>query len=298
MSELPDGPVDVTFWGTRGSISTPGRATERYGGNTPCVALQWGDTQLILDAGTGIRNLGIDLVEQYQEEGSLDLHLLLSHTHWDHIQGLPFFQPAYLKGVKFCIYGSTRKSGFLEGVLRGQMDSDYFPVAMSALNADLSIQEIGEDSLEIGPFKIDWEEQLFHPGGSVRYGFTCGDKRIVYATDVEMNKVVGKADPTEEDEAAIQRYLDFIRGADLLIGDGQYKPEEYDRYVDFGHTTIPVLIELAQQAEVKQLAIFHHDPQRSDDMLDEYLQELIAEYPPSDEGLSFFWAREGVTLPI
>ena len=131
--------VFVTFWGTRGSISTPGSSTEKYGGNTPCVSYRYADTDIILDAGTGIRNLGLELEAR---EEKLNLHLLLSHTHWDHIQGLPFFQPAYLPNTKISIYGSPSKGNFLEGILSRQMDINYFPVDMNAFKATISIAEI------------------------------------------------------------------------------------------------------------------------------------------------------------
>lgn len=292
-----DGPLQVTFWGTRGSISTPGRATEKYGGNTPCVSIEHGDTMIIIDAGTGIRNLGIELVERFSERESLDLHLLLSHTHWDHIQGLPFFQPAYMPGVKLQIYGAARKGGFLESILRGQMDQEYFPVSMSALGAELSVHELEPGTFSIGGLTVDWEDQIYHPGGCIRYRFRCGDKTIVYASDVELNKLIGTDNQEAEKQAQLADYRAFVHRADLLIGDGQYTEDEYLTKKHFGHTTIPVLLDQARQAEVRQLAIFHHDPQHSDTFLDEYLLDLTTDRDPNDE-LNFMLAREGITLPI
>ncbi len=291
------GPTQLTFWGTRGSISTPGRATEKYGGNTPCITIEHEGTIIIIDAGTGIRNFGIDYLEEHADasEGS-ELHLLLSHTHWDHIQGLPFFQPAYRPGIKLRIYGTAHKGGFLESILRGQMDEEYFPVSMSALGAELHVQELSHSTFQIGDVRVDWEEQIHHPGGCVRYRFTVNGKRIVYASDVELNKELDANDPAQRQQ--LSDYLAFIEGADLLIGDGQYTDDEYISKQNFGHTTVPVLIELAQQAQVKQLAIFHHDPQHSDTMLDEYLLELEERFDTGDNQLNFFWAREGITLPV
>jgi len=289
----------VTFWGTRGSIPTPGSSTEKYGGNTACVSLRHGDTDIILDAGTGIRNLGIELFHQMEKgKSQLNLHLLLSHTHWDHIQGLPFFVPAYLKGNKMAIYGSPKKEVFLESILQRQMDVNYFPVEMNALAADISIKEISKEQLVIDTIVIDWQEQIHHPGGSVRYRFSAGDKKIVYATDVELDKMFDPKNKSEETEAQIKEYSDFIHGADLLIADGQYTSDEYPGKSGFGHTSIPLIIDIAHTQKVKQLAIFHHEPQHSDSMLDKLWAQFSPMYASNRKPMVVFWAREGMTIPV
>lgn len=299
MSSLETPRMEVTFWGTRGSISTPGRATEKYGGNTPCITVQCGDALIILDAGTGIRNLGLDLVETLREgDGALDLDLFLSHTHWDHIQGLPFFQPAYMKGVRLTIHGSPKKGRFLESVLSGQMDLDYFPVAMSELSADLNIQEISGDEIRIGQVVVEWEEQLFHPGGSVRYRLKAGGKNLVYATDVELDRIVKPGVGLADSEDHLREYLGFIRGADLLIADGQYAEDEYPVKTGWGHTSIPVIVDLAREAGVKQLAVFHHDPQHSDALLDALWREHQKKDTAPESTTHIFWAREGMTIAL
>ncbi|MBW2610202.1 MAG: MBL fold metallo-hydrolase, partial [Deltaproteobacteria bacterium] len=141
MTESNQAKMLVSFWGTRGSVSTPGRITEKYGGNTPCVSVRCEDIQIIFDAGTGIRNLGVELLEEIRSEARpLLLHLFLSHTHWDHIQGLPFFMPSYYKDTKLIIYGSPHKGRFLASILKEQMDYDYFPVSMSSFVADIDIR--------------------------------------------------------------------------------------------------------------------------------------------------------------
>jgi phosphoribosyl 1,2-cyclic phosphodiesterase len=289
----------VTFWGTRGSISTPGRTTEKYGGNTPCVTMESQGTTIILDAGTGIRNLGIELVrEAGSRKQPLGTHLFLSHTHWDHIQGLPFFAPAYLKDTKVTIYGSPRKERFLASVLKRQMDYEYFPISMSALTADIRIQEMSEENLHLGPIRIEWEEQGFHPGGSVRYCFSAHGKKVVYSTDVELDLFFGVDNRTEEEEAAAQSYLGFVRSADLLIADGMFSEEEYPAKVGWGHASIPVLIEAAARAEVKQLAVFHHDPQHSDKFLDDLWVKYRDRHLAGPSRMDIFWAREGLTLAV
>ncbi|MEW6669992.1 MAG: MBL fold metallo-hydrolase [Thermodesulfobacteriota bacterium] len=295
----PEAKVHVTFWGTRGSISTPGRSTEKYGGNTPCVSVRCGETTVILDAGTGIRNLGIDLMEEFEGLGrGLPLHLFLSHTHWDHIQGLPFFQPSYIRDAKLTIYGSPNKERFLASILKGQMDFEYFPVSMSAFAADITIQEISEEVIHLGPIVVDWQEQICHPGGSVRYRLTQQNKRIVYATDVELDYLFGLGETTRDKKDLGDAYREFVRGADLLIADGQYSGPEYPSKVGWGHSSIPVLLEVASQCGVKQLAVFHHDPQHSDKFLDDLWAKSRFKYGSEEHRTEVFWAREGLTLAI
>jgi phosphoribosyl 1,2-cyclic phosphodiesterase len=289
----------VTFWGTRGSVSTPGRITEKYGGNTPCVSIRCQDIQIILDAGTGIRNLGIELLEEIKTGENLpSLHLFLSHTHWDHIQGLPFFMPSYSKDTKLTIYGSHRKERFLASILQEQMNYEYFPVSMSAFPADISIKEIGREKVQLGPLTVDCQEQVFHPGGSVRYKVNLDGKKVVYATDVELDNMFNSVKDNEENRALAQEFMSFISHADLLIADAQYTEGEYRNKVGWGHSSIPVLLDTAFQAGVKQLAVFHHDPQHSDKFLDDLWEENRLRYRSGDRKMNLFWAREGMTLAI
>ena len=289
----------ITFWGTRGSISTPGRITEKYGGNTPCVTVTYEDIYVILDAGTGMRPLGIELFEDFNKEGSQhSFHLFLSHTHWDHIQGFPFFMPVFIKDTQLTIHGSHHKERYIESILKNQMDSGYFPVSMSDVAADVSIQDISKEVIDLGPVVVDWQEQRFHPGGSVRYRLNADGKRIVYATDVELNKIFNPDSNQPNKENLAQEYRDFIYEADLLIADGQYTEEEYSSKVGWGHTSIPLLLEIASQSKVKQLAVFHHDPQQSDKILDALSMESRSKYRFDEGEMDVFWAREGMTLAV
>lgn len=289
----------VSFWGTRGSISTPGRITEKYGGNTPCVSVRYNDIQIIFDAGTGIRNLGLELLEEIENGGKPDsLHLFLSHTHWDHIQGLPFFQPSYNKDTKLTIYGSPNKERFLASILQEQMDYEYFPVSFAEFSADIRIKEITEDVLTFGPLTVGWEEQIFHPGGSVRYSVSLDSKKIVYATDVELNRIFESVQSVEEAKELAQQYSSFIENADLLIADAQYTEEEYHEKIGWGHTSISTILDIAYDAKVKQLAMFHHDPQHSDKFLDEVWLKNRSKYRSTNRKMDIFWAREGITLAI
>jgi len=287
----------ITFWGTRGSIPTPGRITEKYGGNTPCVGVRHKDIHIILDAGTGIRNLGLELTDERTSEG-LSLHLFLSHTHWDHIQGLPFFQPAYIKDTRLSIYGSPQKEHFLASILKGLMDFEYFPVGMSSFSADITIKEISKEPIELGGLTIDWQEQVYHPGGSVRYRLSVEGKKIIYATDVELNHIFHPDGGSQEHKALAEDYLHFISHADLLIADGQYTDQEYESKVGWGHSSIELLLDVAYQAQVKQLVVFHHDPQHSDTFLDELWMKHRSRYHSPDRKMDIFWAREGLTLAV
>jgi phosphoribosyl 1,2-cyclic phosphodiesterase len=257
------------------------------------------NTNIILDAGTGIRNFGLDIRDEIgNPESQLSLHLFLSHTHWDHIQGLPFFEPAYKKETILTIYGSPYKEKFLASVLKGQMDKEYFPVSMAVFSADIRIKEISEEIIHLGEITIEWQEQVHHPGGSVRYGLQIGGKKIIYATDVELNRIF-QGNASEDDAKALAReYLEFVHNADLLIADGQYTEEEYSSKVGWGHSSIPLLLDVAYEAQVKQLAIFHHDPQHSDKFLDLFWMENRSKFLSTYKKMDIFWAREGLTLEI
>ncbi len=290
--------VSITFWGTRGSISTPGSSTEKYGGNTPCVSVSSGRSTIILDAGTGIRPLGIRLAAQMKTDGPFPQHILLSHTHWDHIQGLPFFQPAYIKGTDLVIYGSSQKERFLESILGGQMDVNYFPVQMKELAANVSIREFEDRFMRIGDIDIDIQEQVMHPGGSIRFKMRTGGKTVVYATDIELNAIFSPDTPTDTTEQLAQEYRDFIHHADLLIADGQYSESEYAEKKGWGHTSVPLLLNVAHEAGVKQLAVFHHDPEHSDAFFDLLSRQYEPVYRNAVPPMHVFWAREGITIEL
>lgn len=292
---MPDNDkVLVSFWGTRGSIPTPGVLTQKYGGNTSCVSVRYKNDTLILDAGTGIRNLGLELAKEIS--GSVrNIHLLLSHTHWDHIQGLPFFTPAYLPNTRLMIYGSPRKSAFLGSILDRQMDVNYFPVQMNDLAAKIFIKEFDAPEFKIGDMTIEWQEQSLHPGGSVRYKIRAGRSVIIYATDVELDKIF-PAERTGKESDDAESYRNFIKDADLLIGDGQYTESQYPSKAGYGHSSIPVLLKIAHEQNVKQTAVFHHEPQNSDMILDEQFEKYASIYNSKKQPMSVFWAREGLTM--
>jgi phosphoribosyl 1,2-cyclic phosphodiesterase len=190
------------------------------------------------------------------------------------------------------------KGLFGASLLKGQMDYEYFPVSMGALDTDIIIKEISQEGIHLVPIAVDWQDQNYHPGGSIRYRFRIHDTRIVYAADVELGRIDRSGYSPREKETLIQEYADFIENADLLIADGQYTEEEYTSKVGWGHLSIPVIWNLASRAKIKQLAIFHHDPQHSDKFLDGLWAKSRVRYGGDDGEMDIFWAREGLTLAI
>ena len=293
-----DGRFRVSFWGTRGSIATPGELTSKYGGNTPCVYIQYGDDAVILDAGTGIRPLGQELAKNIAVEGPAAQHIMLSHTHWDHIQGLPFFAPAYIPDCELRIYGSPRKESALAAILEDQMNNNYFPVKMDELAAEIAVIEIEEDSISIGGVEITTREQFCHPGGSVAFKLCAGGRKIVYSTDVELNALFEVENPSAETESRGDDYRKFISGVDLLIADGQYTAGEYAAKKGWGHTSVSLLLRIAHEQGVKQLIVTHHDPDHSDEFIDELSGKVAPIYRDVTPSMQVSWAVEGFALEL
>lgn len=272
----------VRFWGVRGSIASPGASTAEVGGNTSCVEVRCGSQRLILDAGTGLRALGDSLLA---EKKPIDATLLLSHFHWDHIQGLPFFVPAYLPSTKLTIVGSSDGRHSLRDKLSRQMTEPHFPVQLDDLSAELGYREARPNqALEIGDVQVR-VARLNHPGGVFAYRIEHAGRSIVYATDTEHYACV---DPVLKQLA---------EGADMLIYDAQYTPEEYRgdagrSKVGWGHSTYVAGIEVARASGVKKLVLFHHDPQRTDEGVARI--EALSRETFGDTVA----AREGMTLAL
>ncbi len=278
----------VTFWGVRGSIAAPGPETVRYGGNTPCVTVEHNDELLILDAGTGLRRLGLELMRRGKPSApgskALDLNMLITHTHWDHIQGFPFFVPAYVPGNKLQIYGPRTIDRPLEKVLRGQMDPVYFPVALGDMMADIKVTELRGDPIEIGPFSITYA-YMNHPGVTLGYRITVGDHVITYATDTEPYRYLLKRSRPGDDGEAYGRkrdehLVDLARDSDLYIADSQYAPKEYEAKLGWGHTCYLDAIDIGIAAGARRVALFSHDPMHDDDAVDRkiaHCKEVVQE---------------------
>lgn len=284
----------ATFWGTRGSIPTPGVATVRYGGNTSCVSIAGrGDQLVILDAGSGIRALGQALAREVAASASLDI--LLTHTHWDHIQGLPFFQPLYLSGNSVRIYGSAQAGRPLEEILDRQMDPVVFPVPMKALAADLSISEVGVGRFEIDGFFVE-AYRLRHPGTTLAFKLVPvnGGRAIAYVTDNEL----GPGGSYDVPPGWRDGLVAFLAGVHTLIHDAMYTEAQIEQRAGWGHSTPQQAIDLAAASEVAHLLLFHHEPEHGDEKLDRLVAEARGYGARRFPRLKVDAAAEGLTLNL
>ncbi len=315
---------NVTFRGVRGSIPTPPsteqieekltRALEQatpedllnpasiqsfiaslpveirgcFGGNSSCVQVEVGGETLVFDAGTGIRLLGLEMMKGVFGKGLGSAHIFFSHTHWDHIQGLPFFTPFYIKGNHFtlnCPFGNLKER------LEGQQVHEYFPVPFDAYSATLEFPDLSEvQELKLGEVTVRWKE-MCHPGKSFSYRVEYRDKSVIYATDAEYKNLNAKE---------LQPTIEFFRDADLLIFDSMYTFGEGLEKADWGHSSTFIGVDLAVDANVKQIAFYHHEPNYSDFKLVDIFhqsQKYIKPIAP-DSRLEMLLAQEGLTLDV
>lgn len=291
----------VRFWGTRGSIACAGPDTVRYGGNTPCTEVRTdaGDL-IILDCGTGARKLGLALAAGGQP---VRAHLLISHTHADHIQGLPFFVPAFLPGSHLTIYGPRGIDRSFPSAISGQMEYSYFPVPIKSLPATLEFVEVEEGSFSIGSTRVD-VQYLNHTSPCNGYRLEAGGASVVYATDHEQHAAsYWHPDRADQDFApggflhpGDRRHVDFLRSADLIIHDSQYVAAGYAAKVGWGHSTVEYAVDVAAAARAHRLALFHYDPLQDDDAVAGVLQN--ARLRAASPGLEVIAAAEGLELVV
>lgn len=260
----------MRFWGVRGSIPSPGAETCRYGGNTPCIEMRCGEELLIFDLGSGAR----PLADSLRGPNPVRASVFLSHYHYDHLQGLPFFGPIFNPRNSFTFYGAVREGLTAREVISRQMLKPYFPVAAEEVfRAQIRYEEIrAGQEVVVGPGVVKTSE-LNHPGGNLGFRVECGGRSVVYATDVEHGH--------ETLDAAL---WDFARGADVLIMDAMYTEDEYlgrvgSPKIGWGHATWQAAVRAAQEAQVKQLVLFHHDPSRSDEALERMLEDVRKHRP-------------------
>jgi len=275
--------MKVTFWGTRGSLASPSPETVRYGGNTSCVSIEGNEGGLIvLDGGTGIRNLGQSLPADLKR-----VHILLTHLHMDHIQGLPFFAPLRRRGVEIHLWGPASTTLSLSARLQKYLSPPLFPVNLRELAANLQFHELPSHVMEIEEFSIA-AQLIIHPNPTIGYRIQCAGASVTYLPDHE--PALGGA-TFPHDKSWISGYK-LAEGADLLIHDTQYTEQEYQDRIGFGHSSIRHAFQFAGLTEVKHFVPFHHDPTHSDNDLDRMFAEAMEErdstYPvtPSREGLS------------
>jgi phosphoribosyl 1,2-cyclic phosphodiesterase len=280
-------PTRLKFWGVRGSIPTPGPTTVHYGGNTSCVEVRADGQIIILDAGTGLRLLGCQLVAEFDSQ-PLDLTLLLTHTHWDHIQGLPFFLPVYKPQNRLHILGYEGARHSLEVVLAGQMESPFFPIGLREVPANVCIEELKEMNFNVGPVRV---QACFanHPGKCVGYRLFTSDGSIAFFPDNELPR---------QDASANRKMIDFLRGTDVLIMDTQFDTQEYQQHTGWGHGCLDDVVALALQAEVKKLFLFHHDPNHDDAKISQMLAHARQLVAARKAKLHVEAAREGLTVEL
>lgn len=279
--------MELTFWGVRGSYPVPGAATVRYGGHTSCVELrsEFGGC-LIIDAGTGLRGLGKKLATESQAPGGTTYNLILSHVHWDHIQGLPFFEPAYIGGTKIIVHAPRAAAKELRQVIGGITRHEFFPVALDSAPADFDFHEVTPGSaFTINEFTV-LPIGLNHPFGAVGYRIDADGSSMAYVADTapfdrmlhKQHFTAGIEEPSDEDRAILNdmraKLVESLQDVDTVIYDTHFTSEEYEKFPHWGHSTPEHALEVCKEASVRQLVLYHHAPAHNDDMMDKIAEEF------------------------
>ena len=279
--------IYIDFWGVRGSVPSPGPETIRYGGNTSCISITVENKILILDAGTGIRNLGISMIGQ----SDLKIFIIITHTHWDHIQGFPFFTPIYQPNRPVYMFPTLHKKNLVLSSLIDQMDGAHFPLTPDQVPSNFNF--ITENPLEFLA-KNGFHMELVpmnHPGGAFGYKIKFDDTVICYFTDNEI-------DPPYPKSIELNELTDQCKNADVLIHDAQYTEDDMPFKHGWGHSLISQVTELGKTANVKNLVYFHHDPDRTDDELDAQLEKASKTLEENDSSVKPYFAYEGLKLTL
>jgi ribonuclease BN (tRNA processing enzyme)/GAF domain-containing protein len=288
--------MKVRFWGTRGSISKAGKETLRYGGNTSCVELRSAAGAIIaLDCGTGAQGLGQELLRD--GDAARRGHILVSHTHWDHIQGFPFFGPLFHAGNEWDIYGPRGLDSSLREALAGQMQYTYSPITLNHLGAEIHYHDLVEGTFEAGDVIVH-AQYMNHSALTLGYRLEADCATVVYATDHEPHPLERGVDGYQATGGEDDRHAEFVANADLLIHDAQFTAEEYPAKRGWGHSTIEYVVDVALAGAVRHLALFHHDPMRDDDSLDLLLERARERVLKAGGSLDVFAAAEGESFEV
>jgi phosphoribosyl 1,2-cyclic phosphodiesterase len=285
--------LKIKFWGTRGSVPAAGPDTVKYGGNTTCLEIRLEDGELIvLDAGTGIRKLGVKLLDELAQRPAgqnYSAHLIFTHFHWDHIQGFPFFRPVFSDRFSFRIYGRLEKTSDVRQTLADQIRAPYLPFLFEHLRANLDFVPTGREPFTIGRTKIH-SIATNHPNNAIGYKIIEGGKTFVFLTDNElyMDK---KVTPYED-------FVGFCAGADLLVHDAQWDDEEAKKFPAWGHSSYSQVVELAVKAKVKCVGFTHHDPYHPDSWIDRMVAQTQNLIKRNKMRIRCFAAREGLTRKL
>jgi ribonuclease BN (tRNA processing enzyme) len=264
--------MDITCWGSRGSIPVSGKEYLKYGGDTTSLEIRTKSGDIIaVDAGTGIRRFGNKLAE----EDALGIHFIFTHAHWDHLMGFPFFKPLYSKRAKFQMHGCPFHSQFVESILSTVMAPPNFPVKYADVKAHMMYEKACPQEFDIGSVKVT-PIPISHPNGGSGYKFVEDDKTFIFLTDNELGYIHSGGRPFED-------YVDFCTGADLLIHDSEYTPDEYQTFIEWGHSVYTDVLKLAQAASVKKLGLFHLNQERTDGQMDDMV-DACQQYL-TDQGL-------------
>ena len=288
----------IRFWGTRGSIPTPDRRTNYFGGNTSCVEVRTGDDHaIVLDCGTGARQLGLDILGR--GEPLPPLHILITHTHWDHIQGFPFFLPAYVPGARLTFYGTRGLERTLEASITEQMHQTYFPVQLGELRAEVDFVELAEQRFALGSCRVT-TQFLNHTAPTIGYRFERGPLTFAYVTDHEPFwwSPTGRAQAGSYLHPGDERHVAFVAGVDLLIHDAQYSDREYPAKRGWGHSPIEYVVDVAIRAGVKRLVLFHHDPLHTDAWVRQHTEVARRRARAAGSSLEILAASEGLEIRL
>jgi phosphoribosyl 1,2-cyclic phosphodiesterase len=296
--------MKLKFWGTRGSIPTPGKETVRYGGNTPCLEVRLNNNDLIIfDAGTGIRALGDQLMAT---GASVRAFVVISHPHWDHIQGFPFFKPAFISGNELTIVGPQSRHVTLRQMMAHVMDKVYFPIQLHELKASIKYVAMKEESTKVFSAVLS-SLYVNHPSLALGYRLDAAGRSLVYISDnepfdSEVATSVKNVDPVVVRKYAAsntdpnQRVIDFAKGADILVHDATYTPEEYVNHVGWGHSHYLFCLKMAHEAGVKKLILFHHDQTHDDAIIDDVLTTCKREIKTRNYRFECYAAAEGMEM--